>query len=90
MLLLSMKPTLIDDVLAKDVRKNKIITNEMLSAYASSNEKLHYIDITSVMIKEGTTLKDEIFIGDGMHMNPLGYELWDPIIRKEISRIRGN
>ncbi|MBT5186354.1 MAG: hypothetical protein HOM01_06075, partial [Kordiimonadaceae bacterium] len=87
MLLLSMKPTLIDDVLGKDVRKNKIITNDMLSTYAEAHNNLHYVDITSVMIKEGEQLKDEIFLGDGMHMNPLGYELWDPVIRKEIRRI---
>jgi len=34
-LLLSMKPTLIDDFLGKDVRKNKIITNEKLKAYCN-------------------------------------------------------
>lgn len=87
-LLLSMKPTLIDDVLGADVRKNKIITNELLSDYAGANDKLHYIDITSVMIEDGERLKDQIFLNDGMHLNASGYALWDPIIRAEIAKIR--
>ena len=87
-LLLSMKPTLIDDVLGKQVRNNKLITNQMLAEYSNSKDNLYYIDITSPMIKADGSLKSEIFLGDGMHLNPLGYELWDPIIRAEITRIR--
>ena len=86
-ILLSMKPTLIDDVLGKDVRKNKFITNDLLAAYSTEQENRHYVDITSVMIEEGSRLKDEIFISDGMHMNNLGYTLWDPIIKEKISNI---
>ena len=87
-LLLSMKPTLIDDILGKDVRKNKLITNQQLMEYAQSKETLNYVDITSAMIDADGRLKDDIFIGDGMHLNPLGYELWDPIIKREIDNIR--
>jgi len=86
-MLLSMKPTLIDDVLGKDVRKNKFITNNLLADFSGERENRHYVDITSVMIEEGTRLKDEIFIADGMHMNNLGYTLWDPIIKEKISKI---
>lgn len=87
-LLLSMKPTLIDDILGKDVRKNKLITNQQLMEYAQSKETLNYVDITSSMIDKKGRLKDDIFIGDGMHLNPLGYELWDPIMKREIDNIR--
>jgi lysophospholipase L1-like esterase len=87
-LLLSMKPTLIDDILGKDVRKNKLLTNQLLLQYAKSKETLSYVDITSSMIDANGRLKDDIFIADGMHLNPLGYELWDPIIKREIDNIR--
>lgn len=87
-LFLSMKPTLIDDILGKDVRKNKLLTNQLLMQYAKSKETLSYVDITSPMINANGSLKDDIFIGDGMHLNPLGYELWDPIIKREIDNIR--
>jgi len=87
-LLLSMKPTLIDDFLGRDVRKNKLLSNQLLEEYAESKATLNFVDISSAMIGENGRLKDDIFIGDGMHLNPLGYELWDPIIKREIDSIR--
>jgi lysophospholipase L1-like esterase len=83
-----MKPTLIDDVLGKDVRKNKLITNEMLADYSANKENLHYVDISEVMFADETRLKDEIFLGDGMHLNKLGYDLWDPIVKAKIDQIK--
>lgn len=87
-LFLSMKPTLIDDILGKDVRKNKLLTNELLMQYAKSKETLSYVDITSSMMDKNGRLKSDIFIDDGMHLNPLGYELWDPVVKREIDNIR--
>ena len=86
--LLSMKPTLIDDVLGKEVRENKLITNQKLIEYTASKKNLHYIDLASPMMKENGSLKAEVFLDDGMHLNPLGYTLWDPVMRAEINRIR--
>ncbi len=86
-LLLSMKPTLVDDILGRDVRKNKMITNQKLSEYADSKNNIYYIDITTPMMANGK-LKDDIFIADGMHLNAKGYTLWDPVIRKMINNIR--
>jgi lysophospholipase L1-like esterase len=86
-LLLSMKPTVIDEFLGKDVRKNKIITNEKLKAYCNDEGNLHYVDITSPMLKSDGRLRSDIFIADGMHLNPLGYTLWDPVIREKIARL---
>ena len=88
--LLSMKPTLIDDFLGKDVRKNKIIANNMLSQYCSFEKNLHYVDITKVMIKPDGSLHADIFLPDGMHMNKLGYTLWNPIIRNKIISLNNN
>ena len=87
MIFLSMKPTLIDDVLGKDVRKNKLTTNEMLAEYSANKDNLHYVDISNVMFADESRLKDEIFIADGMHMNKLGYNLWDPIVKAKIDQI---
>jgi len=84
---LSMKPTLIDDVLGEDVRKNKITTNKLLEEYSAGKGNLHYIDISKVMFADESRLKEEIFIGDGMHMNTRGYDLWNPIVEAKISQI---
>jgi lysophospholipase L1-like esterase len=84
---LSMKPTLIDDALGRDVRKNKMMTNQILADYSESKDNLHYLDISRVMFADGARLKDEIFLADGMHLNPRGYDLWNPIVRAKLEQI---
>ena len=86
-LLLSMKPTLIDDFLRQEGRKNKIITNEKWLAYCNDEENLHYVEITNPMLNPDGRLRSDIFISDGMHLNTLGYTLWDPVIRKKIANL---
>lgn len=85
-LILSMKPTLVDDILGRDVRANKLITNQQLIEYAESKNNVHYVDITTPMIVDGK-LRSDIFIDDGMHLNPLGYTLWDPVLKQKIESI---
>lgn len=87
-LLMSMKPTLIDDFLGKDVRKNKMITNKQLLEYAMHEKNTHFIDITSSMLNPEGSLRSDIFLSDGMHLNNLGYALWNPIVRKQIQSLR--
>ncbi len=86
-LLLAMKPVLIDDFLGKDVRKNKGITNKMLDTYCQAEKNLHYIDIAKIMFKSNGTLRSDIFLSDGMHLNHLGYSLWDPIIKAKLNEL---
>jgi len=83
-LLLSMKPTLIDDFIGIDVRKNKIITNKKLNEYCYGQKNLYFVDITTTMLKLDGSLRSDIFLSDGMHLNPLGYKLWSPIIKSKI------
>ncbi len=86
-ILLSMKPTLIDDFIGKDVRKNKAICNQQLNAYCEDEDFLHYIDISHAMFNSEGSLRSDIFLADGMHLNALGYTLWDPLIRSKIMEL---
>jgi len=83
-IILSMKPTLIDDFLGKDVRKNKTIVNKQLLEYCNAEKNLHFVDITNLMLKPDGSLRSDIFLSDGLHMNSLVYALWNPIIRKKL------
>lgn len=76
-ILLSMKPTLIDDFIGKDVRKNKAICNQQLNAYCKEVQNLHFTDISHAMFNPDGKLRSDIFLADGMHLNALGYTLWD-------------
>ncbi len=78
---------MIDDVLGKQVRENKITTNSLLAEYSNSKDNLHYVDVSKIMFSDDTKLKDEIFLDDGLHLNAPGYELWDPIVKAKIDQI---
>ncbi|QVY65624.1 GDSL-type esterase/lipase family protein [Polaribacter sp. Q13] len=83
-LLLSMKPVMVDDFIGKDIRKNKAITNTELLNFSKKEKNVHFIDLATPMLHADGTLKTDIFIQDGMHLNKLGYEIWNPIMRKKI------
>jgi lysophospholipase L1-like esterase len=86
-LILSIKPALIDNFIGKDVRKNKLISNKLLLEYCNEERNLHFVDITPPMLKPDGSLRSDIFLSDGMHMNSLGYALWSPIIREKIASL---
>ena len=86
-LLLSMKPVMIDDFIGKDIRKNKMIANEQLLNYSIKEQNVHFIDLASPMLKPDGKLKTDIFIEDGMHLNKLGYDIWNPIVRNVLQEI---
>ncbi len=83
-LLLSMKPVMIDDFIGKDIRKNKMAANKQLLKFSINEKNVDFIDLASPMLNQDDKLKTDIFIEDGMHLNALGYTIWDPIIRKKI------
>jgi lysophospholipase L1-like esterase len=86
-LLVAMKPTLIDDFIGENVGKNKAITNARLLEYTKSDSNLHFIDITASMLDKAGNLRADVFLDDGMHLNSLGYTLWTPIFKKKIASI---
>ncbi|AUC20654.1 hypothetical protein BTO15_00330 [Polaribacter sejongensis] len=83
-LLLSMKPVMVDDFIGKDIRKNKAIANKELLDFSKKEKNVYFIDLATLMLHADGTLKTDIFIQDGMHLNKLGYEIWNPIMRKKI------
>ena len=84
-ILMAMKPTLIDDFLGKDVRLNKGLTNKAMNSFSQKNNKVEYSDVASPMLKADGTLREDIFIEDGMHLNDKGYQLWSPILQNAIN-----
>ena len=53
--------------------------NERIRARADQRADLHYIDVAASMLHEGRP--KDIFIEDGLHMNPQGYAIWTQAVR---------
>ena len=87
-LLLSMKPAMIDDFIGENIRNNKMITNEKLLKFSTEEKNVQFIDLASPMLESDGKLKVSIFIEDGMHLNKLGYNIWNPIIRNKLIELK--
>ncbi len=57
--------------------------NEWMKRYAADNHMV-YLDYYSAMVDEKGFLKDELS-NDGLHPNPKGYEVMDPLAEKAIA-----
>ncbi|WP_420387867.1 GDSL-type esterase/lipase family protein [Roseivirga sp.] len=54
--------------------------NDSLEILAGLSDKVQFADVWSPMLKPDGTLKEGIFIEDGLHMNKKGYDLWIKVI----------
>ncbi len=48
------------------------------------DEHVKFVDVSKPMFDENGSLKKELFLKDGIHMNDKGYMLWTEVIRKEL------
>jgi lysophospholipase L1-like esterase len=62
-------------------------TNALIGAYVQSLPNAGYIDIfTPMMTAEGTP-RPELFLGDRLHLNETGYQLWQSIIAARLTGV---
>jgi lysophospholipase L1-like esterase len=50
--------------------------NALIAAYSSSDDRLHYVDLATPMLGADGTPRPELFVDDGLHLTPAGYDLW--------------
>ncbi|MBK5278319.1 MAG: G-D-S-L family lipolytic protein [Bacteroidia bacterium] len=54
--------------------------NQLLNAWTKTKENVIFIDVWNPMLdKSGNVMKD-LFVGDGLHMNKKGYDIWAEVI----------
>lgn len=54
--------------------------NRRLERLARRETGIYFADVWSPMVRDRRTLKNELFIEDGLHMNAEGYQLWRDVI----------
>lgn len=55
--------------------------NELIEARTATRSSLHFIDVSQAMLGEQGEPMAELFVEDGLHLSPAGYELWASIVR---------
>ncbi len=73
---LSMKPSLD----RWDEWRSFQVGNGMIKQFASSQEKVHYLNV-GMMMMENEKPDSNIFIADGLHLNEHGYARWTSLIK---------
>jgi lysophospholipase L1-like esterase len=55
--------------------------NRLIEEFIDTDERLHYIDVSSAMLDEEGKTRTELFKWDGIHMNQGGYAIWTSIVK---------
>lgn len=58
--------------------------NVRIRALAEARADLDYVDVVSTMLQDGAP--KDIFVEDGLHMTPEGYDLWTAVVRPVVDR----
>lgn len=82
---LAIKPSFAREALWEEMDR----ANRLLAAYASTDPDVAFIDVATPMFDESGTLREDLFVADGLHMSPAGYEIWTdtvrPVLRSDLS-----
>ncbi len=54
--------------------------NRQIAALAAERDDLHYADIVTPMLDFNGLPKSFLFMGDGLHLNDVGYTVWTAVI----------
>lgn len=55
--------------------------NALVREFASSDDRLGYIDVDGPMLGWDEKPRKELFVQDGLHMTPAGYAVWTALVR---------
>lgn len=55
---------------------------KQLKALVDEYPNVHYIDVTAAMLDGAGNPRQDIFLGDNLHMNDIGYDIWEKVVRE--------
>lgn len=58
--------------------------NALIERYTIEQPHLAYIDVSTPMLESAGSVRKDLFLDDGLHMNGDGYALWTAIVRPRL------
>ena len=74
---ISIKPSVFRENLWGEMRR----ANALIEARTMTEPSLHFMDVSESMLDEDGRPVESLFVEDGLHLSPAGYELWTSIVR---------
>jgi lysophospholipase L1-like esterase len=76
-LLIALKPSLLRWTQIDRMR----MANTIMRAYCERDDRLAFIDFDTLMLGWDEKPRRELFVEDGLHLSPQGYQLWSAVLR---------
>jgi lysophospholipase L1-like esterase len=61
--------------------------NAAVRTYTEGNPRLHYADVVPPMLGADGRPRPELLVEDGLHMTPLGYDIWTDVVSRSIDAL---
>jgi lysophospholipase L1-like esterase len=55
--------------------------NALLRSFSDKKKNTYYVDVWTPALQQNGEVRDDIFIGDNLHLNATGYDIWDAAIK---------
>lgn len=62
-------------------------TNLRIKQLCEGDSNLYYIDTATSMLNRDGEPREELFVEDGLHLNTLGYQLWESILKPHLKKV---
>ena len=59
-------------------------SNAAIESYAQGDARVDFVDVGTAMLRADGLPIPELFVGDGLHMTPAGYDIWDEIVMEAL------
>ena len=59
--------------------------NERIRTFSSTRPRLHFVDVAPPMLGADGRPRPELFVEDGLHMTPAGYEIWNGLLARALA-----
>ena len=79
-LFVAIKPSLARWKLFEEQQK----ANALVKAFCEKEKGLVFVDVVPLMLRADGTPNPDLFVKDGLHMTPKGYELWTAALNKAL------
>ena len=58
--------------------------NALVRDFCAKDQRLGYVDVVPLMLRSDGTPDPDLFVKDGLHLSPKGYELWTAAVNKAL------
>jgi len=82
-LVIAVKPSIARWHLVDKIRD----ANARIEAFTKTVDRVEFVDVFPAMIGNDGTVRTDLFVKDGLHLNDKGYELWTSILMPYLSRM---